>query len=116
MKVEGEGSLLLSGVVEISDSSSDADSNVAASSDSSTPSDLPEVDSRNGPRLFLPPQPPEGGEFLEHKKLKTLHGLMDGYERVFLCGRTRNEMYCVPKEVRWDSSVCHSCLKKSAEG
>eukprot|EP00439_Symbiodinium_sp_Y106_P022393 s9269_g2.t1 len=60
---------------------SDGDTSSESSSSESSQEDEPE------PRLMHPPAPPEGTFFVQHRKLRTLHLLLEGHRSFTLCGR-----------------------------
>lgn len=91
------------------DGDGNSDANTDSSSSDSAGHDIPAANAR----VFKPPVPPAGGEFWQHAKSKTLHIRMEGYYNIFICGRARNDMYTQAKDVRWDSAVCHGCLRHS---
>ena len=58
-------------------------------------------------RVFLPPVPPEGYVFWQHKKLKTLHLAVPEYKRVFMCNRYIGVQHVKENmRVRYDTLVC----------
>ena len=65
-------------------------------------------------RLFHPPVPPDGCQFVQHSKSKTLHIIPDHRTKILECGRQVTDAYTRDFRTRWDSSVCSNCLKRTA--
>ena len=69
---------------ETKEESMDLTSAVIPSSSSESSSEEFQTENK---RVFLPPVPPAGYVFWQHKKLKTLHLALPEYKRVFMCNR-----------------------------
>eukprot|EP00435_Cladocopium_sp_Y103_P047487 s2776_g14.t1 len=65
----------------------------------------------HGPRSFHPPSPPDGLKFVQHRKTKALHYVDYKFPAGTVCGRTLTSDYVPPRELRYDSAVCHSCTR-----
>eukprot|EP00435_Cladocopium_sp_Y103_P039500 s3763_g10.t1 len=112
---------LLKPVVEVMEDSADAnvidlteakveesDSAVEAPSSSSEES-AEEFPERQG-RIFMPPTPPEGYVFWQHKRLRTLHLTKPDFRRVFMCNRMIGQLHTREGMViRYDTPVCRNC-------
>eukprot|EP00435_Cladocopium_sp_Y103_P066057 s1396_g28.t1 len=88
--------------VEVTDSEEEAPS-------SSSEESAEEFPVKQG-RIFVPPQPPEGYVFCQHRKLRTLHLTRPDYTRVFMCNRMIGQLHS--KEgmiIRYDTPVCRQC-------
>ena len=83
-------------------------SEVIPSSSSSSSSE--EEFQKSNSRVFLPPVPPEGYVFWQHRKLRTLHLAMPEARRVLMCNRYMNERRINEGMViRYDTPVCRQC-------
>ena len=90
--------------LEMKEESVDLTSEVIATS--SSESSAEEFQTENG-RVVLPPVPPEGYVFCQHKKLKTLHLAVPEYKRVFMCNRYIGVQHVKEDmRVRYDTLVC----------
>eukprot|EP00435_Cladocopium_sp_Y103_P011845 s5862_g3.t1 len=88
--------------VEVTDSEEEAPS---SSSDESAE----EFPVKQG-RIFVPPQPPEGYVFWQHRKLRTLHLTRPDYTRVFMCNRMIGQLHSREGMIiRYDTPVCRQC-------
>ena len=78
------------------------------SSSSDTGDDEPNV-----PRMMLPPAPPEGTYFIQHRKLRTLHMMLNGHKAVTVCGRSVDPQgpMAEPSNLRYDTPVCKQCKR-----
>ena len=64
-------------------------------------------------RMVRVPTTPDGFSLVQHSKLKTLHLLENGFEKVLACGRSMSSMHkSTDLSVRWDTPCCHNCWKK----
>ena len=90
---------------------SDGDTSSESSSSESSQEDEPE------PRLMHPPAPPEGTFFVQHRKLRTLHLLLEGHRSFTLCGRSllsEDSAFGEPGRIRYDTPVCKQCKRSLA--
>ena len=90
---------------------SDGDTSSESSSSESSQEDGPE------PRLMHPPAPPEGTFFVQHRKLRTLHLLLEGHRSFTLCGRSllsEDSAFGEPGRIRYDTPVCKQCKRSLA--
>ena len=93
---------------ETKEESMDVTSEVIPSSSSESSS---EEFQTNNKKVFLPPVPPAGYVFWQHRKIKTLHLALPEYKRVFMCNRyvgahhTKEGM-----SIRYDTPVCRQCI------
>ena len=90
---------------------SDGDTSSGSSSSESSQEDEPE------PRLMHPPAPPGGTFFVQHRKLKTLHLLLEGHRSFTLCGRSllsEDSAFGEPGRIRYDTPVCKQCKRSLA--
>ena len=78
------------------------------SSSSDTGDDEPNV-----PRMMLPPAPPEGTYFIQRRKLRTLHMMLNGHKAVTVCGRSVDPQgpMAEPSNLRYDTPVCKQCKR-----
>ena len=78
------------------------------SSSSDTGDDEPNV-----PRMMLPPAPPEGTYFIQHRKLRTLRMMLNGHKAVTVCGRSVDPQgpMAEPSNLRYDTPVCKQCKR-----
>ena len=98
-------------VVE-SDTSSRASSS-SSSSDESTV-DEPAYDFVKAQKTFLPPVAPAGYQLWQHSKLKTLHLMEEGNQRVFACGRMAGPNHLKDGfRARYDTPVCSLCFTRA---
>ena len=57
---------------------------------------------------------PSGATLWKHNKLKTFHLCLEGYSRVFACGRSNSQAYTrSDAEQRFDMIKCKQCFKSS---
>ena len=90
---------------------SDGDTSSGSSSSESSQEVEPE------PRLMHPPAPPGGTFFVQHRKLKTLHLLLEGHRSFTLCGRSllsEDSAFGEPGRIRYDTPVCKQCKRSLA--
>ena len=94
------------------DSSSDSSSSSSSSDDSTV--DEPAYDFGKAAKMFLPPVAPAGYRMWQHSKLKTLHLMDDGNQRVFACGRTAGPNHLKDGfKARYDTPVCSFCFTRA---
>lgn len=99
---------------DVADSdSSSHDSSSSSSSDESTV-DEPAFDFGKAPKTFLPPVAPAGYHLWQHSKLKTLHLMEDGNQKVFACGRMAGPNHLKDGfSARYDTPVCSLCFTRA---
>ena len=63
--------------------------------------------------MMLPPAPPEGTYFIQHKKLRTLHMMLNGHRAITVCGRSVDPLgpMTEPSNLRYDTPVCKQCKR-----
>ena len=94
--------------VDTKEESMDLTSEVIPSSSSESSSEEFQTDNT---RVFLPPVPPAGYVFWQHKKLKTLHLALPEYKRVFMCNRYMGAQHIKEgMSIRYDTPVCRQCI------
>ena len=83
------------------------------SSESSTTDDDDEENQGRPSRLLFLPTPPEGTYFVQHKKLRTLHMILNGHRLYTVCGRAVDPSgpMGAPTNLRWDTPVCKQCSR-----
>ena len=63
--------------------------------------------------VVQPTVAPDGFHFWQHKKLKTLHLMEDGYSKVFACGRTVGSLHEKLREApQFDTPLCSNCFNR----
>ena len=93
----------------------ESDASDSTSDSGSSSGDIPENHALN--KVFAPPKPPEGFQWWQHAKLKTIHLTEPGYVRVFVCGRPVGGFHQkITQDPRFDSPVCWSCFNKASKG
>ena len=67
----------------------DPEAEVSSSGETSSESSSSDTgdDEPDRPRMMLPPAPPEGTYFIQHRKLRTLRMMLNGHRAVTVCGR-----------------------------
>ena len=110
VKNEAIGGLVENDIAVDSSSSSDEDLGcTSSSSDEEAGAECP------GQRMVRAPTTPNGFSLIQHSKLKTLHLLENGFEKVLVCGRSISSMHkSIDLSVRWDTPCCHNCWRKIA--
>ena len=96
----------------VEESSSDSSSSSSSSDDSTV--EEPAYDFGRAAKMFLPPAAPAGYRMWQHSKLKTLHLMADGNQRVFACGRTAGPNHLKDGfKARYDTPVCRFCFTRA---
>ena len=96
--------------IDVSSSSSSGCEGLGCTSSSSDEEAGAECPSQ---RMVRVPTTPAGFSLVQHSKLKTLHLLENGFEKVLAGGRTISSMHkSIDLSVRWDTPCCHNCWKK----
>ena len=100
--------------IDVSSSSSSGCEGLGCTSSSSDEEAGAECPSQ---RMVRVPTTPAGFSLVQHSKLKTLHLLENGFEKVLACGRSISSMHkSIDLSVRWDTPCCHNCWKKVGLG
>ena len=62
-------------------------------------------------KIFHPPSAPEGFQFVQNKRTKTLHLVDYKYLSGTCCGRVLDANYVTPTQHRYGSATCHVCKR-----
>lgn len=81
----------------------------SSSSDSSNDSD----EMCTPGQSFMPPVPPKGCKFMQHRRTKTLHIVESWFPHGTRCGRTLDANHIAPTNIKFDSAVCNVCNRPS---
>jgi hypothetical protein len=62
-------------------------------------------------KIFHPPSAPEGFQFVQNKRTKTLHLVDYKYLSGTCCVRVLDANYVTPTQLRYGSATCHVCKR-----
>ena len=82
-------------------------------SSESSSSETEDDDQGRPGRMMVPPAPPEGTYFSQHKKLRTLHMMLNGHRSFTVCGRSVGPQgpMTEPSNLRSHTPVCKQCKR-----